>query len=375
MTAATKDVVSDKLGTEETPDPALLAFPVEASTKIYAGTMVATNAAGNAVPAGTAGAVVIWGRCEKQVDNSSGNAGDLVVTVRKGPYYFAQDQSITQANIGQNAYAVDDSTVSLSDGGGTRLLAGVIYPIGETTTSLATTSKVPVWLGLPNAYELSAGLTTSGSARNVVTSLAAYTGSGTATLTASANGAWATQDGVTNAVGDLVFIQGGTTNLTAAKDSGPWQISSLGSASAPWVLARPSWFANGAAIDPGVIVEIGGEGTAWAGTEWKSFVAQGKVVGTDDPTFYVGRVVVPVTLVAGTVTISSVGIRSATRSNLEAQLNTKAGTTTSTVGYGTIAAMTPGYAGTASAVVDAIAAGQTLQSADTSSLNVLISNW
>lgn len=375
MTAATQDVLTDKLGDEDIPDPALLAFPVEASTKIYGGTLVATNAAGNAVPAGTAGALVIWGRCEKQVDNSAGTAGALTVSVRKGPFYFANDGSIAQANIGQNAYAVDDNTVSLSDGGGTRLFAGVIYPIGETTLSLTTTSKVPVWVGLSNAYELAAGLATGGSARNVVTSLAAYTGSGTNTLTASANGAWAAQDGVTNAVGDTVFIQGGTTNLTAAKDSGPWVISSLGGAAAPWVLVRPSWFTTGSAIDPGLVIEVAGEGTAWAGTEWKSFAAPAKVVGTDDPTFYVGRVTVPVTLSGGTFTISTVGIRSATRSNLEAQLNTKGGTTTTTVGYGTIAAMTPGYAGTASAVVDAIASGQTLQSGDTSSLNVLITNW
>lgn len=153
MAAATKDVVTDKLGAEDIPDPAEIAFPVEAATTIYAGTMVATNASGNAVPAGTTGAARIWGRCEEQANNSTGLARAIFVTVRKGPYYFSQDGTISQANVGQNAYAVDDNTVSLSSAGGTRLLAGVIYPIAENFGYILTTaSKVPVWLGLPNAY-------------------------------------------------------------------------------------------------------------------------------------------------------------------------------------------------------------------------------
>src|SRR5882672_9402921 len=72
--------------------------------------------------------------------------------------------------------------------------------------------------------------------RAVVTSLQAYTGTGTATLTETSNGAWAAQDGVTNVVGDTVFIPATTTNLTGALDCGPWLISSLGSAGSQWVL-------------------------------------------------------------------------------------------------------------------------------------------
>src|SRR5262245_48906417 len=76
--------------------------------------------------------------------------------------------------------------------------------------------------------------------RNVVTSLQAYGGTGTATLTETSNGAWATQDGVTNVVGDIVFIPATTTNLVGALDAGPWQISNLGSAGTQWVITRPN---------------------------------------------------------------------------------------------------------------------------------------
>lgn len=214
--------------------------------------------------------------------------------------------------------------------------------------------------------------------RNVVTSLQAYTGSGTGTLTETSNGAWATQDGVTNAVGDIVFIQGGTTNLTGALDSGPWQISSLGSAGSQWVLVRPNWFQVGLVIPQGMVVTVG-DGTLWVGTEWKSFAATAtKVVGTDDPTFYVGRVTQTATLAAGTVTISNVGIRSLSKSQFLASLNTAGGTLTGTVMYGVlpnVTALAAGYIGTGSAAFKAIATAQAVQSSDTSVINCTIINW
>jgi hypothetical protein len=257
---------------------------------------------------------------------------------------------------------------------------GVIYPINEyATAALTTSAKVPVWVGAPNAYAVNpelAAFATQFRARSVVTSLQAYTGTGTGTLTETANGAWAAQDGVTNVVGDIVFIQGGTTNLTGAVDSGPWQITSLGSAGTKWVLARPDWFLNGTVVNPGQVIDIAADGTIWAGTQWKSFAATGSaVIGTNDPTFYVGRALIQVTLVAGTINVTSVGIRSATKSAIVATRAAAGGTVTATVGYGTLAAMTPGYIGTATAAVTAYIANMTIQNADTSNLNLIVTNW
>lgn len=214
-------------------------------------------------------------------------------------------------------------------------------------------------------------------ARNVVTSLQAYTGTGTATLTETANGAWAAQDGSTSVVGDTVFVQAGTTNLVGAVDSGPWVISSLGGASAQWVLTRPNWFNQGATIVQGTVVAIG-EGTLWIGTEWKSFVATNKLVGTDDPTFYVGRVTQTATLAAGTIAVANVGVRSLTKSQFLASLNTAGGTLTGTVMYGVlpnVTALVAGYIGTASLTFKAIATAQAVQASDTSIINVTVINW
>lgn len=216
--------------------------------------------------------------------------------------------------------------------------------------------------------------------RNVVTSLQAYGGTGTATLTQTTpSSGWATQDGVTNVVGDVVFIQGGTTNLTNAKDAGPWVVQSLGSASASWVLVRPAWFAQGAICPLGLVIDIDGEGTLWAGTQWKSFATVGSaVIGTNDLTFYVGRVTQTAVLAAGTIAVTNVGVKSLSKSQFIASMNTNGGTLTGTVGYGVlpnVSALTAGYIGTSSLTFKAIATAQAVQSSDTSTINVTVINW
>jgi len=99
MTAATRDLPqSTKLGAENIPDPVLIPLLAEANVLIFAGTMVATNAAGYAVPASASSALVIWGRCEQQVDNRGGAQGAKPVLVRQGPFFQNQDGTITQAD-------------------------------------------------------------------------------------------------------------------------------------------------------------------------------------------------------------------------------------------------------------------------------------
>lgn len=397
MTALAQDRKTDKLGTEDVAYPVLLKYPVEASTSIYGGALVGINAAGNAVPASANSALKIVGRAERQCLNlatggtispdgiANGTAGSIFVHVRQGVFYFNinADSTITKANFGANVYASDDNTVSLSDSGGTRPFVGVIVdPAGDMAPS-PLSSQVGVFVGLANPYaanpELPAQLSTQFKARGVVTSLQAYTGSGTNTLTETSNGAWAAQDGITNAVGDVVFIQAGTTNLVGALDSGPWVITGLGGAGSKWTLQRPDWWTTGAIMPIGAVIEMGGEGTLWAGTSWKSFAAVGSaVIGTNDPTFYVGRVTQTAVLVAGTVTISNVGVRSLSKSQFSASLNTNGGTLTGTVGYGVlpnVSALTAGYIGTSSIPFKAIATADAVQASDTSTINVTIMNW
>ncbi len=84
---------------------------VAATTKIYGGSIVMLDSSGNAAPATAASGLICAGCAEEQVDNSSGSAGDLKVKVRKGTRRFANGASITKADIGDLAFALDDQTV------------------------------------------------------------------------------------------------------------------------------------------------------------------------------------------------------------------------------------------------------------------------
>jgi len=100
---------------------------VEANTTIFLGSMVAINAAGNAVPASatttTANAQKVIGRAEYVVNgtssqnavNNPGTAGAIQVAVRKGVFMYAQDNSITAASVRSQCFALDDNNVTATD--------------------------------------------------------------------------------------------------------------------------------------------------------------------------------------------------------------------------------------------------------------------
>ena len=105
--------------------------PMAASTKVYAGSGVCTNATGYAVPAVDTAAFFSAGVAQEQVDNSAGADGALNVRVRRhGCHKFAAS-GITQADIGKKVYWVDDQTVALSTTNS--VLAGVIDEVISAT--------------------------------------------------------------------------------------------------------------------------------------------------------------------------------------------------------------------------------------------------
>ena len=111
---------------------ALFTYDVAAATKIYAGSLVCRNAAGNAVPGSVATTLVPLGRAEAFVDNSAGAIGDLKVTVRPGIFRWANSAAgdlITKADIGNDCYIVDDQTVAKTSGGATRSIAGKVMNV------------------------------------------------------------------------------------------------------------------------------------------------------------------------------------------------------------------------------------------------------
>ncbi len=136
MTAAVANRDTKEVGFVQ--EVAALAFPVAAATTIYAGTMVATDAAGNAVPATATTALRLWGRCEKQVVNTVaagfGTAGALTVEAQPGVFMFNNGDAITAADAGKPCYAGDDNTVYLASSvaGVAKPYAGIVYGLTGT---------------------------------------------------------------------------------------------------------------------------------------------------------------------------------------------------------------------------------------------------
>jgi hypothetical protein len=124
MVAASNDVARDsRLGRE-------FGYQVGAGKLIYRGSLVAITAAGVLQPAGQAGGVAIAGLAERKVDNTAGLAATTgePLRCRRGPWAFPQND-FTFADIGNLAYAVDDSTLSRDSSSGTRLKAGTLVGI------------------------------------------------------------------------------------------------------------------------------------------------------------------------------------------------------------------------------------------------------
>lgn len=139
-------------------------YPVEADTTIYLGAMVALNTNGNAVPASSAPGLRIVGRAERlyngipgqNVVNTSsatipggnqaaGAARAISVVCRRGVFMYADnDGSIAEAQVGMLCFAVDDNSVSLSDGSGATAVSG------ESHTFPAATGAQIIALGHEN---------------------------------------------------------------------------------------------------------------------------------------------------------------------------------------------------------------------------------
>lgn len=106
-----------------------LNVPLAAATKIFLGTLVALNAAGNAVPASDTAALRVIGRAEESVDNSGGAIGDLSILVKPGIFQYQNDatNAITKANVGKPAYVVDDNTVANTSTN--KIVAGIVVRV------------------------------------------------------------------------------------------------------------------------------------------------------------------------------------------------------------------------------------------------------
>jgi len=113
-------------------DGELISVPLAASTKIFAGALVAANASGLAVPGAVATTLTYLGRAEESVDNSAGAASAKSVSVRRRKAFKWKNlgaDPIVQADLGKTCYIVDDETVAKTNGTNTRSAAGTVVGI------------------------------------------------------------------------------------------------------------------------------------------------------------------------------------------------------------------------------------------------------
>ncbi|HXZ87642.1 MAG TPA: hypothetical protein VEF07_03660 [Candidatus Binataceae bacterium] len=139
-------------------------YPVEANTTIYLGSMVALNANGNATPASSTAGLKTVGRAEMTYGGipgqdavNTGAAGAVSIVARRGVFMYAvNDGSIGAAQIGELAFAVDDNSVSASDGSGATAVTA------QSTTFPAATSAQIVALGHESVSKVKVHSTSGG---------------------------------------------------------------------------------------------------------------------------------------------------------------------------------------------------------------------
>lgn len=206
--------------------------------------------------------------------------------------------------------------------------------------------------------------------------LAAYTASGAGLariLTANANGVMSNVDGVAPVAGDQLLLVAGA----AAADNGVYVVTSIGTAGAPFVLTRSPGFQQGTA-QAGFLVDAS-EGTVFGNTQWKLMTTGAITLDTTALSFMPGRVMVTAPLVAGTLTVSSVPVQSATKTLVSIQRIVANTCTATTGGYcptnGGANGITAGAIGTAAIIIQACAAAGTISNADISTICVEIVNW
>ncbi len=128
MTALTGDK------TTEYTEGAELSIPVDDGDKIYAGALVCVNADGYAVPGADTAGLIFEGISRESVDNSLGQDGDVSVTVRRrGLFKMAFGHEISQANVGDQAFIVDDQTVDLAANCANDIFCGIIADVIDST--------------------------------------------------------------------------------------------------------------------------------------------------------------------------------------------------------------------------------------------------
>lgn len=203
-------------------------------------------------------------------------------------------------------------------------------------------------------------------ARNVVTA-------NVPTLTAFTVASAALNDNVAggNVAGDYVLLVAQTT----ASQNGLYKVGTVATGTAPLTLAE-DW-ATGQVFE-GREIKITA-GTLFGRSTWAVDTVGAITVGTTSVVMYPDKVTQTAVLVAGTVTVANVPIRSTTATQVLLQRIVANTSSLTTGGYcPTVAGangITAGALGTGQVVIQACVAAGTINNADVSTLAVTIQNW
>ncbi len=334
-------------------------YGIAANTRIFKGSILALDSAGRVIPATTLalGAVRGIGVASAAYDNRTGSelgglADAVDVEVEYGVFSAANSagsDAVTVAHVGQMCFLVDDDTVAINSLG-TRAPAGIVTEVrgGMVYVEMQPDAAVPASPGT--------GIRVRNVLNSNVADLTAYT--------VASNGA--NNDAVLGVAGDLVLLIAQTT----ASQNGLYRIGVVTAGVAP--LTRVAPFTTGAGFAAGTLSFQVAEGTVYGNTTW--FNSAAFVVGTSDPACMPEAITVSAVLVAGTLTITSIPVLSATKTGFALTRVVANTSTLTTGGYALNGAPTPGVLGTATFAVFATVAAGTINVADISTLRVTVIN-
>lgn len=110
----------------------LQGYGVKTNIKILKGALVVKDSSGYALNGATATGLITLGVARETIDNTGGASGAKNIRIDVGEYEFensAAGDAIALADIGADAYIVDNQTVAKTDGTGTRSRAGKIINV------------------------------------------------------------------------------------------------------------------------------------------------------------------------------------------------------------------------------------------------------
>lgn len=219
MTALAKD----RTKTQSKSTGRRIKLPVAAATKIYDGSIVCVDTAGNAVPGANTAGLRVVGRACAQVDNTAGAAGALSINVERGIFKFEPGtQAPTAALRGLPVYVQDDQTVGK---GGAATSAGVFAGIMHEVDSDAAS----IWVDM-TAEVLAEGQNAGVEAVSAAGAISVLTR--TTTLAVTGTTAYTLADGIYEGQRKTVTVISGASTpagtVTPTTPAGHANVSALG---------------------------------------------------------------------------------------------------------------------------------------------------